>query len=1161
MSTERMELTDFMASYPSINDPDIQAKISAKWEFNKLASNPDDIKPNKSGFFNHQELIERILRVYDRQICLHDTGTGKSYLIGALGEAARIRYNGRGIRGVIVIVKGKTQMVDVMRTLICKSTKGYYLTEGILSGVTERSMKSNTSRSLKKWYDIVTYTAFAKKLSEMSDEALRVFYSDYLIIMDEFHNTRIIDERSGKAQFENPNIGSELKPHENTTFQMWRLSHIPLRIKVVGLSASLMINKVNESIITLNIILPEDRKIPENTNLNSITTEELSKYVGGYISYVRSPDTHIYKNRLSLADTTPQEGSDGILYPSQVKVHPLGMSKYQSDLYISAYNLDITEDNKFRPNARQASQGVYPPTDNFPHGSYGNDGFFDFFEKDPNTPWPKLKKNRQSLKDYYTMDKLGILSVSALETIKICKQAKGVVVIFNELVDGSGLNFLASAMDHMGFRHHDASKSVFVPKGSYGPPPYCGGPTDRVVRPGFELHNKTNYLRYLMITKDTPNSYLSNILEIAGSDENKDAGIIKVFMISGRGKEGISINGMTTFIEYSGVWTPTSEYQAESRGIRTTSHIPMFKEMIQRMMTVGMSQQEIEVARLKGAPPELLATFSQPLRREVAEKWGYIIVDMYKLATFPIQSIIDPITNNPYPSIDLLLYRYVENKNRDFKRFIRKLKQNATDCWIHHDRNVRKNDIDGSEECDFGTCVYTCVNPKPSNIDFSTSDVFYMDEIIEIIRPSIHEYFRKNGHGTIESIQKSIDPDGTNLYAKKKYIQLALTESIINREAISDRFGYFVYLREDNGTYYIVRDFPVNDVISDDRSSSFYGSTYIINKNESISKILSQFETSDLVNVINKLKKIPTNHANYISLLDSEIKKETNNTQILLLEKIVKDYLSGNNSVFIQSILTTFGKVIFTVREPKEQINEEVARLAKKKQTKAMEKKKTKRYKFELEEQVSLDGELVYIHSLSSHAKSRTDYDVVTKIIKAEGTIRILKPSENQWRDTNEYERIVYNRQIQLIINKWILDMDSKFSIYGIAADDEFRIRNVASEKEKKPSKKEEDLRNKNKGRICLYFTHKQLAKFLWIIDNGTNEILPYDVSGKLPSRNTMESKIVKFMNLEQGVINTWTDKKIEFFYLWSISSLKKEDICNIIERETRKRNQILYLR
>src|SRR5690606_13365418 len=138
----------------------------------------------------------------------------------------------------------------------------------------------------------------------------------------------------------------------------------------------------------------------------------------------------------------------------------------------------------------------------------------------------------------------------------------------------------------------------------------------------------------------------------------------------------------------------------------------------------------------------------------------------------------------PYPSIDLLLYRHTENKNRDFKKFIRKLKQNATDCWIHHSRNIRTNDINGSEECDFGPCIYTCVDPRPTEIDFSTSDVFYMDEIIEMIRPYIQEYFRKNGYGTIDSIQKAIDPTGLNIYAKKKYIQLTLTESIINREAI-----------------------------------------------------------------------------------------------------------------------------------------------------------------------------------------------------------------------------------------------------------------------------------------------------------------------------------------------------------------------------------------
>lgn len=1156
MSTDSMELTDFMASYPSIDEPNIQELITAKWEFNQLASNPDDVTPNESGKFNHQELIERILRVYNRQICLHNTGTGKSFLIGILGEAERVVYNGRGIKGVIVVVKGKTQLVDVMRTLICKSTKGHYLTEGILTGTTERSMKTNTSRSLRKWYDIVTYSVFGKKIAEMSDEALRVMYSDYLIIMDEFHNTRIIDERSKKAKFGDSNIG-ELSPHDNVTYQMWRLSHIPQRIKVVGLSASLMINSVKEAIITLNIILPKERQIPSDVDLKTITTEELAKYVRGYISYVRSPDTHIFKNRLSMAEPTVQTDSNGDTYASQLIIHPLQMSAFQTKLYAEAYKIDLEGGKRFKPNSRQASLGVYPPSDRFPNGSYGNDGFYEFFEKDETTGHYKIKRDKQFLKNYFTEANLRGISVTAYEAIKICREAKGVVVIFDELVDGSGLNYLAVAMDNMGFKHHDASRSVFVPKSGSGPPPYCGGTVDRVLRPGFELHNKVDYIRYLMITKDTPNSHLSNILEIAGSDENKDAGIVKVFMISGRGKEGISINNMTTFIEYSGVWTPTAEYQAESRGIRATSHIPMFKEMVQRMMTVGMTPQEIEIARIKGAPPEILATLHNPVSREVAEKWGYIPVDMYKFATFPHSKIIDPDTGNPYPSTDLLLYRYVENKDRKFKQFMRKLKQNAIDCWIHHERNIRPNDIDGTDDCDYGPCVYTCVDPLPKAIDFTTSDVYYIKDIIEKINPAIQEYFRKNGYGTIDSIKQSIDPENTNLYAKKKYIQLALTESIINRQAISDRFGYYVYIREDNGVYYIVRDFPITDVVSDDRSSSFYGSTYVIERRENISKTLTSLESTDLDNVIAKLKKIDPNN---INALDVAIKKESNGTQVLLLETLLKKYVDGSRDVFTTNVLYTFRRVIFSLNEPREQIQEESAKLAKEKMTEAKRKKKTERIKFDDEtSKIMGNGELVYIHSLYSHAKSRTDYNVIVKIVKAEGVIRIFKPSENEWRDTNEYERRVYNRYIQSVIDGWRKEMDSRFSIYGIMADEEYRIRNTLPEKEK--SKAKDDIRNINDGRICSSFTHTQLTTFLWIIDNGENQLLPYDVRGEPPPVNEMKSDVIRFLNVEPHVVNEWTNQKIQFFWLWSISKLKKKNICSIIKEETQKRGQILYLR
>lgn len=1176
-----MELTDFMAQYPSIDDEDIQTKISAKWEFASLASTPNDITPGPSGFFKHQDLIERLMRAYTRQILIHGTGTGKSYLIGDVGEYARKTYHGRGIRGVIVVVKGKPQMIDIIKTLVCKSTHGYYLSESVVDGSSERGMKSAASRSLKKWYDIRTYGTFAKYISTMDDESLKSRFSDYLIIFDEFHNTRILDEQVSIHQSE------PLTPGQNVTLQMWRLSHVPLRIKVIGLSASLIINDVNEAIGTLNLILPVDRQIPERdsnnrkTNLRTMQIDELAKYVNGYVSFVSSPDIHVYQWRQGKLFNDALIGSHGEKYNSQLILFPMGMSQFQAKAYVRAFQRDmrITEDEKnkvgkagFRINARQASKGVYPD------GSWGNEGFKTYFK--PKDAWytanPEMKK-------YYKEDRLGELSVSAVNAIRIAKETNGLVVIFDEYVDGSGLNYLAIAMDNLGFRRHDPSSSIFRPKGAFGSAPYCAD-DQRVMKPEFHKHEKVGYLRYVMITKDTKNADLSNILEICGSDENIFGEYLRVVMISGRAKEGISFSNMAVFIQYGGVWTPTTEYQAESRGLRTTSHVLLYADMLMRLQTSGMNQRELAVAKLKGATDDQLREFVDPMSREDAEKWGYVIVDMYKFATLISSKIDVPKmpNGNRFPSIDVLMYRYAEDKNRQFKHFMRKLKQIAIDCQIHHDRNVHQGDVDGSPECDYDVCDFKCYSASPHSIDYSTADVYYMKEAISLISPSIEDYFRKNGSGTIENILVSL---GGNVRVRD--IEAALTDMILHRKPILDRFGYSVYIREDNGIFYITRDFPIEDVVADDQSSSFYGSTYVMTKSENLDVYLGTMEVSEIDNVIHELQMIDSNQNDYFKVLDDAIKSYTVTTQVLVLEYVVGKWIRGERNPFINTAVKTFKRVLFALPEPKEAI-EAKAEEMQHKTTKT--NKRVERTNFDQmikeHKDISLIFEsnepLVYIHSLNSHIKDRADFTDMSKVLKAEGQIRIYKPEYGRWEDTNEYQSEVYNLYVQWQIYERIMHMDQKYSksFYAVIVGDVFRIRSQMEEDKLKQGKSAQptgqksrgrgaekkavtgkvrtevgkDMRGDRTGRKCNTFDKIFLLEFLWLTtENSPDERPPpppLPKKGKWITLATTDKEMRKYVkdNAEDSdVVDNMTDKQMRKTYYAFI----KGDMLEFLKADT----------
>ena len=79
------KIDDFIEDYPLQNDPEIQWKIACRKEFNVLKSKIDKlVKYDK--FYNHQELILRYNRQYDKIFNPSGTGVGKTAAIIRIAE-------------------------------------------------------------------------------------------------------------------------------------------------------------------------------------------------------------------------------------------------------------------------------------------------------------------------------------------------------------------------------------------------------------------------------------------------------------------------------------------------------------------------------------------------------------------------------------------------------------------------------------------------------------------------------------------------------------------------------------------------------------------------------------------------------------------------------------------------------------------------------------------------------------------------------------------------------------------------------------------------------------------------------------------------------------------------------------------------------------------
>ena len=92
------------------------------------------------------------------------------------------------------------------------------------------------------------------------------------------------------------------------------------------------------------------------------------------------------------------------------------------------------------------------------------------------------------------------------------------------------------------------------------------------------------------------------------------------------------------------------------------------------------------------------------------------------------------------PSTDLLLYNMSIEKDIKVQFVERVLKEVALDCELTKFRNIRPTDMDGTRDCNYSDCNYTCysdISPAPRQMDDSTSNNIYYYDIKTIIRKQI----------------------------------------------------------------------------------------------------------------------------------------------------------------------------------------------------------------------------------------------------------------------------------------------------------------------------------------------------------------------------------------------------------------------------------------
>lgn len=825
---ESLQISDLIPQNPDPEDPLFNSKIAAKEEYAECA--PLALKeppPSPGGSYKHQIFGERFIIQNDRCLLCHMPGTGKSCIMIHAAEVFREEYNKVNdditkINGAILLVSGTVLADNLKNEILCKCTDGTYITPQINHNLNDPAKLAKAiERSIKTWYEILTYYQFAKKIDSFKRNEDKISYlSNKIILVDEAHNlptdrdktarnpkktTRRYFTTSIKEEMEEAEVPEEETIEETEIEVLGRETeeepvlssvykkiheafHMANRTKIVLATATPMINSPVDICALLNLILPLDKQM-KITKLSEFlkdydTVEKIEPYFRGYISYIRSFETGAFPlpQGIHPPAETPYAPPDGW----RVFVEPCQMSELQESAYIEAES----EGNSLFMKRKQAANFVFPFF-RMEQGERiverveaGKPAFNEYIVRVGNSY--EIKAEYSFFKEYLRDESsLEIMSAKYAKIIKLCKEAsplydrehevflqhrvndvsdRGIVfVYFSEFVVGSGVILLGICLKAHGYEEFTEDKSIFV---GVGREEGRGGPCAGVTKSKVERESrKSKAPRFAILRggRATNREKYKALFDTLNSYENRFGEYLQVMIGSRVSKEGISINNAIMMIFAQGSWNFSNNNQAMNRVLRATSH----------------------EARLSSLPPGK----------------NNIPVKIYNLVS---------VKRDGGSTIDLESFLHSELKDRRISKVMRYLKQCAVDCYINRARNIRpETDVQGSEICDYQACDYKCMGIDEeyikNNRDFTSKLIFYSEKEIEK-----SEEFLKNLFSIIYSAKLSDIYNYAklhNLDVDPIYINIALERMIRENKRIIDRLGYHTYIRESsNGIIFLQKD-------------------------------------------------------------------------------------------------------------------------------------------------------------------------------------------------------------------------------------------------------------------------------------------------------------------------------------------------------------------
>jgi len=701
---DRSLLHHFLPWYPATTSPNFAAGVFAKAEFRFLENEP-------SYYLPHQIMIARFLSnytVYDHLLVVHEMGTGKTLV--ALAAIEHIRALDPSFR---IVFLGPSQTI-VQNFLTLFDARLFPRNAG--DDDHDTPAPTSRRRDAKFGLETFTYETFAKRLAARSDAQLAREYGRILLICDECHHLTV-DQADDTPTATGGSSGGWNK--RRTYAQLHRLMHLPQGVrKTMLMTGTPMRDQVSEIAPLLNLLLRNDLQLPTGAAFTDAYFErqahrdepatprlvwranmrnDLARRLQGVVS--------VYKQRLPDIDIV-YEGE--VVPPMQHwKIALHRMSEFQSTWYGDAWRRSTggggqqaqqSVGGDLYADAVQASLMILPKGDE-EEGVWGEALFRAFLQLQDHkisfraaAPWPADLRAFFLSRTISYQDKVVQLReyapAYAAVIEAILERPEEVCYVYCSAVTGSGvLAFAAMLQAFFGFSLLTRAAQL--------------ANAERVGRRCLLLNAQTG-----LTDNEVP-----KLVRYVNEARNAEGEYCQVILSTNKTKEGVSFSHVRQVHIVTPAWNMADITQAMARGLRQGSHAELLRRGVRDVQVRIWLHCAVPV-QLPNVPQQ---QHSQSHQEQVRQEQERNVEDL-------------PLSLDT--SIDFLRYRRSERKDENIQRVMRLLMEAAWDCRFWRERHgANRNDVerDGSRECQYTTCAYTCdgVVREPARVDYDTFDLYY----------------------------------------------------------------------------------------------------------------------------------------------------------------------------------------------------------------------------------------------------------------------------------------------------------------------------------------------------------------------------------------------------------------------------------------------------